>query len=226
MKTKLIFLGHSANIKRLIDIAKDQYDILGIIDDNYFGNTDELDGLPFIGTEKNIDSIINSYSNLSFFVVPSLRNSVNWSQINHRRLTMIEIADQYKLNLVNLIHPTAIIPDTTGLGKNIFVGPYTVFQNHVIVEDYAFIKEQVCLAHDCVIKKNVMISSQAYIGANVTVGQNSYIGIKGAVIASGIKLSIGENCLTHPGSIVMKDLLDNTICSIDGKVRGVFNSIS
>ena len=224
MNKKLIFLGHSSNIKRLVDIAKDHYDILGIVDDNYFGNTNSLDNLPIIGSEKNINGIINSYPDAVFFVVPPLRTSDNWSQLNHRRQTMIDIADQYKLNLINLIHPTAILPDTTILGKNIFVGQYTVFQNYVEIEDYSFVKEQVCLAHNCIIKKNVMISSQAYIGADVIVGKNSYIGIKGAVIASSNKLIIGENCLTHPGSIVMKDLPDNTVCSVNGKVRGVFNT--
>jgi UDP-3-O-[3-hydroxymyristoyl] glucosamine N-acyltransferase len=222
MKKKLVFLGHSVNIKRLIDVAADQFEILGIVDDNYFGNTDVLEGLPIIGSEKNINMVLNSWGNLYFFVASPLRTSLDWTRTNPRRDCLIDIAENYNLELVNLIHPSAIIPDTTKLGKNIFIGQYTVLQNYVSIEDYVFVKEQVCIAHHCVVKKNSNISSQAYLGANVSIGENSYIGIKGAVIASGNNLIIGKNCFTHPGSVVMKNLPDNTTYTIGGKIRGAF----
>jgi UDP-3-O-[3-hydroxymyristoyl] glucosamine N-acyltransferase len=224
VKKKLVFLGHGTNIKRLIDVARDQFEIIGIVDDNYFGNTDTLGGLPIIGSEKNIAPVLSSWADLCFFVASPGRTGIDWSRTNSRRDCMIDIAENYNLELVNLIHTSAIIPDTTKLGKNIFVGQYTVLQNYVTIEDYAFVKEQVCIAHDCVVKKNANISSQAYLGANVVIGENSYIGIKGAVIASGDSLVIGKNCFTHPGSIVMKNLADNTICTVGGKIRGVFSS--
>lgn len=222
MRKKLIFLGHAGNIQRLIDVAAHHYDLVGIVDDNYYGNTKVLDNLPIIGTEKNINAVCLEYPDSVFFVTPTLRNSINWSQINPRRACMIELAESKQLPLVNLIDPTAMLPDTTILGKNIFIGAYTVFQNYVAVEDYAFIKEQVCIAHNTVIKKNVNLSTQCYIGADITIEENSYIGIKGAVIASNHHLTIGANSITHPGVIVMKDLPNNTIATIGGKIKGTF----
>ena len=221
---ELIFIGHSANIQRLVDIAELDYSIIGIIDDNYYGNTTKLDNIPVIGTELDIENTLIKYPNAVFFVVPPLRTSADWSQINSKRQGMIDRAEAYKLPLINIIHPTAIVPKTTKLGYNIFLGPYTVLQNYVTINDYSFIKEQVCLAHHCLIEKNVMLSSQCYIGSNVTIGENSYIGIKSSVIASDNNLTVGKNCLVHPGVVVMKNLPINTTASINGKVKGTFSS--
>jgi hypothetical protein len=223
MRKKLIFLGHAGNIQRLIDVAIHHYDLAGIVDDNYYGNTHTLDNLPVIGTEKNIDVVLLEYPGAVFFAVPALRNATDWSLINPRRAAMIKVAEDRQLCLINLIDSTAVVPETTVLGKNIFVGAYTVFQNHVTVEDYAFIKEQVCVAHNSIIKKNANLSTQCYIGSDVVIGENSYIGIKGAVIASGRQLEVGANSITHPGVIVMKDLPNNSIATIGGKVKGSFD---
>jgi UDP-3-O-[3-hydroxymyristoyl] glucosamine N-acyltransferase len=225
MPPQLIFLGHSANTQRLIDLAAKQYDILGIVDDNYFNNTKNLDGLPIIGSEKAITHVLNQYPDACFFVNSPLRISTDWSCLNPRRIQFVETIKNHQLKLINLIHPTAVVPSTTKLGLGIYIGPYTVLQNHVTIEDNAFIKEQVCIAHHSVIKTNANLSSQCYIGAGVTIGKNVFIGIKGAVIATKNHLIVGDNSITHPGVIVMKNLPDDSVVTVGGKIRGSVDTV-
>jgi UDP-3-O-[3-hydroxymyristoyl] glucosamine N-acyltransferase len=215
MNKKLIILGHSENIQRILDVAQSQYDVVGIVDDNYFGNTEQLNGLPIIGTEQNIGSVLDQHHDADFFVATPLTFGSSQSQqyTNQKRLRLTSIIDQHQLSATNFIHPTAIVPATTVIGKGIFIDAYTVLQNYVTINDYAFVKEQVCICHHSVIGKNTNISTQCYIGAHVDIGENCYIGIKSSLITSDSKLCIGANSVTHPGTIIHRDLPENSVAT-------------
>ena len=57
MTKPLIFLGSSNQITiQLVDVCESlNITIAGIIDSDYFGNTDSLDGIPYIGSELDFD---------------------------------------------------------------------------------------------------------------------------------------------------------------------------
>jgi len=213
MKKKLIILGHSQNIQRILDLANAQYDVEGIVDDNYFGNTEQLNGLPIIGTEKNINPVLDQHNDAEFFISTPLTFGATESQkySNQKRLRFIELVDQLQLPMTNFIHPTAIVPSTTVFGKGIFIDAYTVLQNYVVLNDFVFVKEQVCIAHHTVIGKNTNISTQCYISSHVNIGQNCFIGIKSSIVTSDSELHIGSNSATHPGVIVHRNLPENSI---------------
>jgi UDP-3-O-[3-hydroxymyristoyl] glucosamine N-acyltransferase len=215
MKKKLIILGHSENIQRILDLAQDQYNTVGIVDDNYFGNTEQLNGLPIIGTEKNIGSVLDQHHDADFFVATPLTFGSSRSQqyTNQKRLRLILTIEQHQLPTTNFIHPTAIVPATTVIGQGIFIDAYTVLQNHVTIKDYAFIKEQICIGHHSVIGKNTNLGTQCYIGAHVDIGENCFIGIKSALITSDFKLHIGTNSITHPGTVIHRDLPENSLAT-------------
>ena len=99
----------------------------------------------------------------------------------------------------------------------------------VVIEDNVIIKANVCIdrgalgdtiigsgsridnlchiAHNCKIGKNVSIVATCIIGGSVEIGDNSWIA-PNASILNGIK--IGKNCVVGMGSVVLKDVPDNT----------------
>lgn len=68
------------------------------------------------------------------------------------------------------------------------------------------------VGHNCIIGENVYVSASCCLCGSSKIGNNSWIA-PGAIIRNGIV--IGENCHIGLGSVVVKDILDNT------KVKGV-----
>lgn len=228
MPSELLFLGHSRSILRLQEVAELLgYTVLGIIDDNYFGNTESLDQLPILGTEKNIKLVLEKYPTAQFFVsTPRTARIQDWQiPIDNKRQAMIETVRRYQLPLVNLIHPHTEISKYATLGQGIFIGFGSLIQHRVRIDNFAYIREQVSVSHDTIVESNVFLGAQSYIGSTAHIGENSYIGMKSAVITSSNSIiTIGKNCVTHPGVIMLKDLPDNSIAMVgSGKIRGAYS---
>lgn len=217
MKKKLIFLGHNNNIHRYIEIALlNDIEIVGILDDNYFGNTESLDGLPIIGTETQLGSISSIYADCVYFIATpsSIGTTVSQQKQNSKRLAMIRAAENHDLELINLIHPSSVINPTVQLGRGVLIDALCRLQYAVTLHDYVSIKEQSCLAHHAIVGWNTSILHQVYIGSHVTIGKNCYIGTKCTIIGTDHDLSIGDDCRTHPGVIVMRDLRNGQAAAI------------
>jgi len=82
------------------------------------------------------------------------------------------------------IHPSAIIPNTTQIGKNVHISPYTVIEENVIIGD------------------GVQIGSGAFIGSNTIIN-------KGSVIYPNVSIYhdviIGNHCIIDSGSVIGAD---------------------
>ena len=174
MSKKLIFLGSSQNISRVADIARiNGFEVLGIVDNDYFLNTDSINGIPFIGTENNLTQLYERIgtTDVSFFIGVNTTVESNESQkrTNAKRKKLINFVEKNNLDIVNIIDPTAIIPETVKLGKGIYITQYTVIQNSVTISDYCCIKELVCIAHDSKIGKNVTFLQCFYSSFSVPV---------------------------------------------------------
>jgi acetyltransferase-like isoleucine patch superfamily enzyme len=64
------------------------------------------------------------------------------------------------------------------------------------------------IEHQCTLGNYVHIAPGAVLAGNVQVGECTLIGIN-ATILPGVK--IGENCIVGAGSVVVKDVCDNSI---------------
>lgn len=228
MSADLLFLGHSQSILRLKEVAEIiGYNVIGIVDDNYFGNTESLDQLPIVGTEKDIAPILGKYPAAGFFVsTPRTARTQEWQiPIDDKRRRMIETVRHHHLPLVNLIHPSSEVSKYATLGQGIFVGFGSLIQHRANICDFVYVREQVSVSHDARIESNVFLGAQSYIGSNARIGKNAYIGMKSVVIASGNEpIIIGKNCVTHPGVIMLRDLADDSVAMVgSGKIRGVYS---
>ena len=208
--TKVIFLGHSANIQRHLEICElTGITPVGFVDKHYFGNTPELDGLPVIGSELDISSVRKQYPDCVYFVGLSgtLCNPA-------RRHSLGDLVEQYKLPTINLIHPSCVVGKHTNLGHGIFIDALCRIQNYSTIGNFAFIKEQCCVTHHVTIGKGTVICQQSYVGSNVTIGDHCYIGIKNAVLAPEDPIVIGNECISHPGVTIMRSLPSGTTAKI------------
>ena len=124
-----------------------------------------------------------------------------------KRYEEICYAKENNLELINAIHPTAIImedvliKEIVILHENSHIGYRTELYDGVIIDGAH-------LAHHNVIKDCSEIVCGAVLGGNVTIGRFTRVYL-GAIIKNRIK--VGENSIVGAGSVVLSDVNDNTI---------------
>jgi UDP-3-O-[3-hydroxymyristoyl] glucosamine N-acyltransferase len=112
------------------------------------------------------------------------------------RATLIRVADAYQAmaSLLELaeqsrpiptgVHPLAFISDSARIGKEVYIGPFSVIGDHVVIGD------------------QVRIYPQVYVGENTNIGDHT-------LIYPGVRIYhacvIGKNCVIHAGTVIGSD---------------------
>lgn len=95
-----------------------------------------------------------------------------------------------------------ILENGINIMHNVFIS------NEVFIGEGALINNGVNLHHNVVIGKFCEISPKVCITGNVTVGDHTSIGASTVIIP---KIRIGKNCIIGAGSVVNKDIPNNSI---------------
>jgi UDP-3-O-[3-hydroxymyristoyl] glucosamine N-acyltransferase len=199
---KIVFVGCNHNIQQMTDICHGQgLTVVGILDHDYWNNTEQIGSVPVIGSEQQW----NWSNEYAYFI------ATNWIPGNDtvhqrnqlKRINQINLLQKQKIQCVNLIHPTAVVPNTCTLGQGIMIGANSVLGNHCQIGDYCQIREQSYLAHSATLSTNVVLQVQSYIGAGVVIHDHSYIGIKSSIIPKSTdQLSIPANTFVKSHSLI------------------------
>lgn len=221
MTKPLIFLGSSNQITiQLVDVCESlNITIAGIIDSDYFGNTDSLDGIPYIGSELDFDfeKLKDEYD---FFVgvshIPDVPRNIE------KRLKFIDLVDKYDLPCVNLIDPATKVSRRAKLGKGIYIGYHSIIESDVVIGDHSQINYLVCIGHHSTIGRNCVFQRGVTMMSQVSMGDNNYFGASSRLLKTH-NMIIGSNCFVHPGIVVMRDIEDNEVVSMVG--RKVYSAI-
>ncbi len=154
-------------------------------------------GLTFLGNEGS-ELAQDKLKNEKFFI------SIGENSIRKRIFDQLALASFLP---INIIHPSAIIDQTSAIAKNgimiaagVCINPLVKVGNGVICNTGCIIE------HECIIGDFCHVAPGAVLCGNVTLGNNSFIGA-GSVIKQGI--SIGKNVIIGAGSVVIKNVADN-----------------
>ena len=225
-----------------------QIEVLGILDHHYWGNTDQLKGIPFIGDERWLLDSTNSQAQkwlaqCDFFVANFSLGSQHFNDpgpdLNELRLQRIDILEKMQARVINLIHPGAEIPvryiskyNDYQLGKGILIDIGNVHcADGIEIGDYTVCQAYSNIGFGTKIGKNVTLgpwsrTSHCVIGDNTVIGAQScvYPGARhqaGATKYGHRRLStvtVGTNCTIWANSTVFKDVKDNAIHTTDGRI--------
>ena len=124
-----------------------------------------------------------------------------------RRAQLFASCAREGFQLIDVIHPSAIISPrhTFGVGVQVLAG--AVVQPAVSVGDNVIINTRASIDHDCIIERDVMIGPGAIVCGEVRIGAGAYVGA-GAVILPGVQ--IGRDATIGAGSIVTRDIVEGT----------------
>lgn len=120
------------------------------------------------------------------------------------RQEIIKLVDSFDLDLITVIHDTAILNPTCTINPGTFVFPFCNFAHgasvgkHCIISPYSLLGHYVVLNDNCILRPGVMITDRA------TIGNNCVINIRSTVTN---KVTVTDNVQISGCSSVTKDLM-------------------
>ena len=193
MKDKLIIIGASGHGKVVADIA---------IKMNKWQSIAFLDDDESIKTSMGLEVISNTtdaftYKDKADFFVGIGSNAI-------REKIQEKLIDE-ELNVVSLIHPSAVIGTDVEIGIGTVVMAGVVINSSSRIGKGCIINTSSSLDHDNMIEDYVHISPGVNMAGTVKVGNGSWIGI-GSVISNNVNICSG--CKVGAGAVVVKDITE------------------
>ena len=193
MKDKLIIIGASGHGKVVADIAikMNKWQSIAFLDDDESIKTSM--GLEVIG--KTADAL--AYKDKADFFVAIGSNAT-------REKIQEKLIDE-GLNVVSLIHPSAVIGTDVEIGIGTAVMAGVVINSSTRIGKGCIINTSSSLDHDNVIEDYVHISPGVRTAGTVKVRRLSWIGI-GSVVSNNVNICSG--CKVGAGAVVVKDITE------------------
>lgn len=151
---------------------------------------------------------------MSFFRNLKLRR--RYKKVRFYNLNLTEVQDNVEIGEGTRIGSFTLLQKNSKIGKNCTIGSFCNISSDVVIGDHVSIQT------GCHITKGVKIGSGSFIGPGVitmnskymsgnihppVIGEKSRIGGGSCILP---EIIIGNNVLTGAGSVVTKDIPDNT----------------
>lgn len=202
----LIILGGSGIGMIAASIANElgYYNVLGFLNDVVPIGTKigKYNTIPVIGSTSDLPRYLDDQNNEFFIAYVGMQNEKEVFE-------KVESLNIPSNRFATLIHPSAIIPKGfCKIGNGVLMAPLTQLSPDTTIEDNCILLPNSFVGHDSILKKFAHIATNSVIGANVTVGRACHIGSNATIRE---KIKIGDFSLVGAGSVVLKDVSDNTI---------------
>ena len=170
----LIILGTNISLYKQIEVCENNgIEIAGIIDSDYFGNTERFCGLPIIDTEKSFEDTakVDFYKqNFNFFC------ATNWSpepspvfiRNREKRKNLIDIIDRLELDCINIIDKFARVSKYAKLGKGCFIDGNVMVEPECVVGDFVSIYANAEVGHHAHVGRNCVLQRGSAVAGHVT----------------------------------------------------------
>ena len=214
MNKPIIFLGSGQQITELAEVCDlAGQSVAGIIDSDYYGNTADYQGIPYIGREDDFN-FSDARDKYDFFVGSS--PVAGMPRTVQRRRQFVDLVDQLNLPCANIIDPQCRISPKAKLGKGVYIGYLCWVSYHVVINDHCIMHSFSGLGHGCVVGKNTTFQRTVGAGSNVTFGEN-VIALMGSRFLKFPSMSVGNNAIIYPGIQCFRDVADEEIVKISTK---------
>lgn len=118
---------------------------------------------------------------------------------SHSRKMISEKMTSRGAKFTSIIHPSAVIADTSRIGTNVIIYPFSVISDNTEISDGCIINMYSSVAHDSVVKEYCTISAHCDITGRCEVGAYTFMGTSSKMIPG---THIGEDVYICAGSTV------------------------
>jgi len=212
----LIFLGSSIALYKQLEVCENVgITVHGIIDQDYYGNTDSLCDLPVVAGQDcftDPERLKFYRDNFNFFCATNWTPESGQVQVRNRekRKELINLIDQYNLSCISIVDPRARISRYATVGRGCFIDGDVMIEHHVTINDYVNIYCNNDIGHGSTIGRNCVLQRQCMIAGESVLEDDVFMAMRvtalkygatygtGSFIQEGIYLRRG----TVPGEVV------------------------
>jgi len=191
---KLMIYGASGLAKEIFDTInqnyQDRWDEIIFIDD--FQNNIFLFGNRIISFSKLLDE----------YKLSLVEAIVGIGEPFYRDLLAKKILSN-SLQLVSIVHPTAVVSRSALIGNGSYIGPFSFISSNTTISDNVVIQPHAMVGHDVEIGNSSVIGPNSAIAGNCIVGERTYIGMNACIEQ---KRSIGNDVIIGMSSCVTRDI--------------------
>ncbi|WP_259015198.1 acetyltransferase [Emticicia fluvialis] len=198
MNYKALIIGAGTYGQVYCEYLKEEYEVIGFVDDNTELIGKNFCGVPVIG---DFDYITSNIDNSVHIFVPIGHNQT--------RVALIKKLEAAGYSLPSFIHKSSQIHESVAIGKTVYALPDCNIMPFSTIEDYVMISMGVNIAHHTILGQGSFYSQGTNIGAGITVSQNTFCG-QGCTLSTGVH-SVGQNVLIGSGAVIIKDVPDNAV---------------
>ena len=191
----MVIAGAGGHGKVILDIlrAAAGHNVVGFLDANEALHGTQVAGVPVLGHLNLLPKLKQK----------GLRGAIVAIGDNRVRRSYAQKLAAAGLELLNAIHPSAVISPTTTIGRNVVVAAGAVLCIDAKLADSVIINTAAVVDHECEIGDAVHICPGVRLAGRVSVGEGAMVGIGASVLPC---LRIGAFATIGGGALVRRDV--------------------
>jgi sugar O-acyltransferase (sialic acid O-acetyltransferase NeuD family) len=198
---RVVIIGAGGLAREVADVfaacnqVRQDYEIVGFIDESPASHGSELNGLPVLGDLSWFDGVDKS----EIWVSTGIGNPAS-------RRKVVSKALKRGLQFCNVIHPTAVVTPFITYGVGVVITAGCILTNQIVIGNHVYLNLDCTVGHDATIDEFCNINPGVHVSGNVHLKVGCDVGT-GAVIIQGV--SVGEWSVIGAGAVVTTSLPAN-----------------
>lgn len=201
--------SETAWIIEQINIKKDEWNLLGFIDDNKLLQGQSIIGYKVIG---NIEQLVNTYKSIKKedrpYVVIAIAN------YNVKKDIVNKLKNMF--NFATVIHPDVFVHMSNSIGDGCIIYPGVIMTVDIKIGNHVIASPKCGIGHNSKVHDYVSLLWNVNVSGYDIIEEGSLIGSGATIIQNKV---IGKNSIVGAGSVVVKDIEANkTVVGVPAKV--------
>jgi sugar O-acyltransferase (sialic acid O-acetyltransferase NeuD family) len=204
----VVILGAGGHGRVVLEIlrAAGKFRPVGFLDANASLSGVEIADIPVLGSVNQLPRLTQQ----------KIRGAIVAIGDNRVRRSYARLVIDAGIELINAIHPSAVIATTASLGSNIVIAPGAIVCTDAKVDDSSIINTGAVIDHECQISEGAHICPGALLAGRVRVGTGAFVGMGAKIIQC---LTIGDEAIVGAGAVVLSDVPDGvTVVGVPARV--------
>ena len=185
-------------------LLRGEFEVIGFVDDNAALHAQQVDGIPVLGGKPILPELFERGIRHVFLGIGGIGD-------NHPRAQIFTHLCSIGFQVVNVIHPTAVVSKRSAVGQGVAIMAGVVVNCGAEIGNNVIVNTGAVLDHDCRIGDHVHIAPGVVLSGGVRVGAYSHLGT-GASVRQNV--SIGSESIVGVGAAVVANVVDR--CAVAG----------
>ena len=188
--------SETAWIIEQINIKKDEWNLLGFIDDNKLLQRQSIIGYKVIG---NIEQLVNTYKSIKKEDRPYIVIAI--ANYNVKKYIVNKLKDMF--NFATVIHPDVFVHVSNSIGEGCIIYPGVIMTVDIRIGNHVIVSPKCGIGHNSTIGDYVSLLWNVNVSGYDVIEKGCLIG-SGATIIQNKK--VGEGCIIGAGTIVIRNI--------------------